>query len=222
MQFLHSTASPFVLMAIQTDLPESAEAESIHQQVSETAESTGDDQQGHGTHSEGAAHHGAEPYTFEWLLETNVLNILWVALFLYVVVVKLGLHKVFHNQRDAISEELSQLYAQRDAAQAELKAIQDKTANLSEEVETILANARHASQEMADTLLSQATDEAAAIVERAKERMAQEEKRTIADLQERVLNDAVTAAKEALASAQAKDKEASVKAFANQLSNVTF
>lgn len=214
MHFTYSTSSPFVLMDVHaTSHPDATDAgETGHVDTVETEQA----------HASGHGHHGPEPYTFEWLLETNVLNIALVAFILYIIVMKLGLNKVFHNQRDEISKELSELYAQRDAAQAELKAIQDKTANLSEEVETILANARHASQEMTENMLSQAKEEASAIVERAKERMSQEQKRTVADLQERVLNDAVTAAKEALVAKQAQDKEASVKTFAEQLSKVTF
>lgn len=167
--------------------------------------------------AEHVAHHGPEPYTMAWLLETNVFNILLVGGILWFIIVKFDLHKMFHQKQEAVAKELSALYEKRQQAQEELKAIQAQTSNLSDEVETILANARHASQEMSDNVLAQARLEAESIVTRAKERVGQEEKHAVAQLKQQILKDAVAEAKQSLANGSASDKEASVKAFVSQL-----
>ncbi|MFN8614394.1 MAG: ATP synthase F0 subunit B [Vampirovibrionales bacterium] len=161
-----------------------------------------------------AAHHGPEPYSMEWWLHSNVFNITLVAVLLMVVVRKTGLHTIFNTQRESVANDLQTLFAARDAAQAQLKAIETRTAHVQQEVDAILAQAKTAAEDMAKGIVADAQREAEAIVVRTQAQMAQEERRLLTQLQQQLLEESVLAAKDALGKLTPTSLEGSVVAFA--------
>ncbi len=168
---------------------------------------------------EHAAAHGPALYSLEWWLHTNVVNIVLAAIVIIWAVRKANAHKIFHNQQADIKNELDTLYAERDKANAALAAIQQRTANLNGEVDEILSNATQSAQDLRAKILADAQAEADSIVERSHQRMAQEDKRMMRNLQEQVLADAVASAKEALGQLPDAQKANSVNTFAEQLAS---
>jgi F-type H+-transporting ATPase subunit b len=152
------------------------------------------------------------------LVSTNVLNIALVALVLVVVVRKLGLQNVFHNQQHAISKELNTLYSKRDQAKSDLAAVEERTKALNDEIEQIITQAKVSANEISETIIADAKAEAAAIAERSKQRLEQEEKRLMRTLQEQILSEADLLAKDELKNQNDYAKADSVRQFAQQLS----
>lgn len=165
----------------------------------------------------GGGHHGPVYWSWEWLVSTNVINIVLVALVLVWVGRQLSLHKVFHKQQAKVASELAELYAQRDQAKAKLADMEKQVANLSSEIEGILSQAKQSANEMSAAILADAKTEAAAIAERSQQRMAQEEARLRRQLEETLLTQAIGQAKQALSAKSVSDKVAGVVSFAEQL-----
>lgn len=161
-----------------------------------------------------AAHHGPAFWTPEWWISTNVINIILAALVIIWAVRKAQAHKIFHNQQAEVQSELDSLYAERDKAKASLAAIQQRTANLHQEVDDILANAKTAAEDLRAKILADAQAEAEAIAERSRERMVLEDRRLMRQMQDQMLSEAVLAAKEALNAMPESEKVRSVETFA--------
>jgi F-type H+-transporting ATPase subunit b len=146
-----------------------------------------------------------------------VVNIVLAAVIIFIVVKKTGADKLFDTKRQALADEMNTLYAARDKAAAELKAMQTRTANVHTEVEAILAQAKAAAEELSQKIVSDAQAEAAAIVVRTQAQMAQEERQLLAQLQAKLMEESVAAAKEALGQLSTSTQDASVFAFAQAI-----
>lgn len=188
---------------------------SFHLLVAETTQTA--QQITHEAAQHAVEHHGPAYWTWEWLVSTNVLNIALVALVLVVVVRKLGLQNVFHNQQHAISKELNTLYSKRDQAKSDLAAVEERTKTLNDEIEQIITQAKASAQDISESIIAEAKAEAAAIAERSKQRLEQEEKRLMRNLQEQILSEAVLMAKNELQQHSDQTKADSVRQFAQQL-----
>jgi F0F1-type ATP synthase membrane subunit b/b' len=169
------------------------------------------------TSHEGTAHHGPAPYSYDWWIHSNVVNIALAALVIFIAVQKTGAHKIFANKQQSVSDEINSLYGARDKAAAELKAMETRTANLNQEIEAILAQAKTAAEDMSQKIVADAQAEAAAILVRTQAQMAQEERQLLTQLQAKLMEESVAAAKEALSKLSASSQEASVFAFAKAI-----
>jgi F-type H+-transporting ATPase subunit b len=169
------------------------------------------------TSHEGTAHHGPVPYSYDWWVHSNIVNIALAALVIFIAVQKTGVYKIFANKQQSVSDEINTLYAARDKAAAELKAMETRTANLNQEIDAILAQAKTAAEEMSQKIVADAQAEAAAILVRTQAQMAQEERQLLTQLQAKLMEESVAAAKEALGKLSASSQEASVFAFAKAI-----
>ncbi|MDH4378447.1 MAG: ATP synthase F0 subunit B [Vampirovibrionales bacterium] len=169
------------------------------------------------TSHEGTAHHGPTPYSYDWWVHSNVFNIALVAVILFVVVQKTGLYTIFSSKRQSVADEINTVYAARDKAAAELKMMETRTANLNTEIESILAQAKSAAEDMSQKIVADAQAEAEAIVIRTQAQMAQEERQLLTQLQAKLMEESVAAAKDALGKLSASSQEASVFAFAKAI-----
>jgi F-type H+-transporting ATPase subunit b len=163
-----------------------------------------------------AEHHA--PSLWEHILQSNLINVLLVALILGWVIKKNNLLAGIDAQREKIASEVEAVERQKQQALAQLEEMQRRTNNLKAEVEAILTNARESAESLSAQILADARLESAKIVENAKKRVELEQRAAAKELEKRLLNDALADAREELAKTlTAKDQSRSVEAFIDEL-----
>jgi len=164
--------------------------------------------------------HIPEPGSLEWVLSTNVFNIVLVALILGWVIGKFKLLDAFPQQQAQIRQEVEALEQQKRQAETLLAELKQRTANLSTEIDAILAQAKTAAEGLSQQIITDARVQAEKVIEASHKRIVVEEKAAVQALQSRLLADAVSDARDQLASASDAERRQSVESFLNHLSQV--
>lgn len=165
-----------------------------------------------------AAHGGHhEPSLMEWLLSTNVFNIVLVAIILGWVIKKFNVLDVFPQQQQSIQKQVSDLESQRKEAEFELAELKKRTDNLSAEVEQIVSQATKSAEDISAQIITDAQNQANKIVELAEKRIAVEEKAAVQQLQAKLLGEAIQDAQQTLSGISDAEKKQSVEAFLKTL-----
>lgn len=158
---------------------------------------------------------------WERILHSNVLNILLVALVLGIILKKQNVLGGIDAQRNKIASEIHSIENQKKEALAQLEDVKNRTANLKKEVDDILKQARDSAEALSSQILSDAQHESAKIVDNAKKRVELEQRAAMKGLEEKLLNDALSDAREEMArSLTAADQKRSVEAFLEELSQM--
>lgn len=167
--------------------------------------------------SEGAEHLGL----FERILESNVINIVLVALVLGFLAKKFNLLGGIDAKQAQLSSEILAIENQKKAALTQLQDAKNRTANLKAEVAEILENARESAQLISAQIISDASLESSKIVENAKRRVALEQRSALHELEKRLLNDAISDARSEMSQTlTAADQKHSVEEFLQELSQL--
>ena len=165
--------------------------------------------------------HGESGSLWDKLLHSNVLNLLLVLLIIGWLVRKQNLLGGIEAQRGKITNELLVIERQKQEALTQLHDIQNRTSRLQTELEGILQNARESAETLSAKMMADARTEAGKIVENAKSRVALEQRAAMKMLQARLLNEAVTDAREEMIrSLSVSDQKRSVEAFLDDLPNL--
>jgi F0F1-type ATP synthase membrane subunit b/b' len=166
--------------------------------------------------------HGAESKTLmETLVESNLFNVVLVALILGFLIKKFDLFAGVEGQRSKIAREIEAIELQKREAMEQLNEVKQKTASLTSEVEEILRNAKTSAEGLSIQIVSDARTEASKIVENSKKRVELEQRAAMKELEKRLLNDALYDARSELANnLTAADQKRSVETFLEELSQV--
>lgn len=163
--------------------------------------------------------HGAESQgLWETIVNSNFLNFLIAAVFLFWVFTKFNLLSILDKRRDDIVKALKDAEAKRTQAMADLKAIEERTAKLTGEVETIIKDAEASAEMVASGIVKNAEEEAEKIIQNAKRRIEMEEKTAARELESRLMQEAIYGARQLLESTLSDDdRRRSVEAFVSDL-----
>jgi len=169
-----------------------------------------------------STHAAAEEGGFmHYILESNVINIVLAALVLGFLVKKFNLLAGIDTQQRKVAETVETTERQRAEALAQLEEAKRRTANLNAEVEEILKNAKESAEALSSQILADARTESAKIVENAKKRVELEQRAAAKELERRLLNDALSDAREELTqSLSSNDRARSVESFLDELKTV--
>lgn len=164
------------------------------------------------------AHAASHPVTFEALVQSNIFNVVIAFSALAFIIKKFNVGGLLEKRQSFIVAELKDAEAKRDQAMKDLAEIEARSAKLKQEVETMLQDAEKTAASVADSILSQAQDEASRLISTAQKRIEQEEKQAARDLEQRLMIEAIHGARQLLESTLSKDDQiASVEAFIEQL-----
>jgi F-type H+-transporting ATPase subunit b len=154
-----------------------------------------------------AGHGAAEPSGFwDTLLRSNLLNVLIVAGVIVWAFNKFQLGSAVGRQQVLLQKQIDDIEAQKKQALSQLKEVQQQTANLRSEVESILNQARQSADSLSRQMLQEAQLEAERIVEMAKKRVALEERSASKELQARLLEDALAIVRQRLSASLGEDE----------------
>lgn len=156
--------------------------------------------------------------SLEYFLNSNLVNVLLVALILGVLIKKFNLFAAFDRTQERIASELQAVENQKQQALTQLEEAQRRTANLKAEVEEILQAARQSAEGLSAQIIADARNESTKLIENAKRRVELEQRSSIKELERRLLNEALTEARTTMAqSMTAADQKRSVEAFLAEL-----
>jgi F-type H+-transporting ATPase subunit b len=155
------------------------------------------------------------------ILHSNLLNVALVLFILGYVVKKQNLLSAIDTHQHKIAGEIQAIETQKQEALAQLEDVKKRTANLKTEVDEILRNARESAESLSVQILASARTESGKIVENAKKRVELEQRAAMKSLEERLLNDALSDAREEMArTLTVVDQKRSVEAFLDELSQM--
>ncbi len=161
----------------------------------------------------------AETSFFDYIINSNVLNVVIALLFLAWVAKKFNLLGLFEQQRSKIAGEVEAVEAQKQKALNELEEIRQRTAKLDKEVEAILAEAQQSAEALSTQIIENAKEEAEKIIELSKKRVELEQRAAAKSVEQRLLQDSLQEARIQLAESLSKDEQKeSVAAFIEALS----
>lgn len=168
------------------------------------------------------AHAEAPPLgLWDKILNSNLLNVLLVAFILGVVIKKQNLLGGIGIQQKKIATEIQSVENQRNKALAQLEEVKKRTADLKVEVDEILKNAKDSAEALSNQMLAEAKAESEKIVSNAKKRIELEQRSALKNLEERLLNDALSDARSEMANTlTAADQKRSVETFLDELSQM--
>ncbi|MBX2859852.1 MAG: hypothetical protein KTR14_01360 [Vampirovibrio sp.] len=170
------------------------------------------------------AHGGGEGFDLaSYLIESNIFNIAIVVFlfgWLFSKVQAANPKHIFEERRQKVVKELEAVEAKKKEAQAQLDEIKSRTANLSQEVDGILSNAKTSSEALSAKTLENAQLEAAKIVENAKKRVEAEQRAAAKHLEQRLLKESLDEARGELAGKLSQDDQRrSVEVFLEELAS---
>jgi F-type H+-transporting ATPase subunit b len=168
------------------------------------------------------AHEGHEPLSLmERIKESNVFNIVLVAIILGILAKKFNLISGISTKQSQIAAEVQAIEHQKKEALAQLEEAKHRTANIKTEVNEILNNARESANALSAQILSDAKNESNKIIENAKKRIELEQRAAIKELEKRLLNDALLDARSELAQTLSlPDQKRSIDNFLDELSQL--
>jgi F-type H+-transporting ATPase subunit b len=153
--------------------------------------------------------------------QSNVFNVVLVALILGFLIKKFNLFSGIDTQREKIATEILAIENKKKEALAQLEESQRRTANLKSEVAEILNNARQSAEALSVQILNDAKTESSKIVDNAKRRVELEQRGAIKELEKRLLTDALQDARAELAqSLTAEQQKRSVESFLDELTEL--
>ncbi len=165
-----------------------------------------------------AHHEAASRSLWETIVQSNALNFAIALGVILWIVSKFKLHKALDVRQNNIIEELKLAEAQKAKALEDLKAIEQRTAHLTTEVETIIKEAQSTAEMIAKTIVSDAEAEASKVMENARKRVQLEEKTAARELERRLMHEAIYSAKQLLENTLSHDdKQRSVQDFVESL-----
>jgi F-type H+-transporting ATPase subunit b len=165
---------------------------------------------------------GEHPLTlWDKILESNLFNIVLVALILGFLAKKFNLMGGIESKQAQIAAEIQTIENQKKEALTQLEEAKRRTANLQSEVADILNNARESANSLSSQIIADANAESTKIIEHARKRVELEQRSALKDLEKRLLNDALLDARSELAnSLNAADQKRSVEAFLDDLTQL--
>ena len=157
---------------------------------------------------------------FEWLVSTNVFNILLVALILGYLIRRFNLFGIFDTKEAEIRRDVEAIERQKEEALRHLDEVRARTKVLSAEVEEILNQARASAESLSTQILADAKADAEKIIEASKRRIEVEQKAAAKDLERRLMEDALSDARVELSSMEASQRKQSVESFIDTLPSI--
>lgn len=164
-----------------------------------------------------ASHGEHEVPFFEWLISTNIFNILLVAVFLGILIKRFNLLGIFDTRQVEIRRDVETMERQKEEALRHLEEVRARTKNLSAEVEEILNQARASAESLSSQILSEAQEDAEKIIEASKRRIEVEQKAAAKDLERRLMEDALQDARDEISAMKASQRKQSVESFIESL-----
>ncbi len=157
---------------------------------------------------------------FEWLVSTNVFNILLVAAILSYLIWRFNLFGIFDKRGEEICRDVEAVERQKEEALRHLDEVRARAKNLSAEVEEILSQARASAESLSVQILEDAKADAEKIIESSKRRIEVEQKAAAKDLERRLMEDALSDARAELSSMDAPQRKQSVESFIDTLPSI--
>lgn len=168
--------------------------------------------------NESAHHQAASGGLWGYILESNVINVAIVLLFLVWLLNKIKIGQLIHGRRQSISQSLQEAEAKRDKALEQLDQLEKRLASLEQEANKVVTEAEQSAQEMARRIVEQAEVDAAKLLEQANKRSQLELKQAALTLEKRLMHEAIVATREFLsATLSDQDKRKSVEVFLDEL-----
>ncbi|MEB3246128.1 MAG: ATP synthase F0 subunit B [Vampirovibrionales bacterium] len=167
-----------------------------------------------------SAEHAASQTTIEWLLHSNVFNVLMVLAFLAFVINKFKLFSSVGRQQATIAQQLAQAEEKRTQAEQQLLQLQSRISAIDTEAEGILEQARTAANTLQAKLIANAQQEAERLIEAAKQRVVLEEKAALERVKSEHIKAAVAEARAQLMNTQTETQAVALKGFVQQLNQV--
>lgn len=165
-----------------------------------------------------AAHELPAIGSWEYIKDSNVLNILIVAIFLAWIFNKVQVGDKLKGYQERIIDNLDKAEAKQEQAEQKLQEVQSRLGKLDAEVSEILADAKANAKTMAERIIKDAEADAQKIMDQAHRRVALEEKQRLAEVQDRLMTEAIVATRELLENTLTKDDRIqSVEAFIEQI-----
>jgi F-type H+-transporting ATPase subunit b len=132
------------------------------------------------------------------LLQSNAFNVLIALVVIVWLIQKFNVLSSLDAKGTAIAAELQAAEASRLAAEKQLADTKTRLAQVTSEVDAILAQAKQSADQLSSHILVGAEAEAARIIENARQRVLQEERATIQRLQAQLLGDTLNASRHQL------------------------
>ncbi len=155
---------------------------------------------------------------WQTLVHSNVLNFLIAAAFLVWIFCRYNLLSYLDNSQLKVIQELKDAEEKRAKALTDLEEIEKRTAQLVQEVDSIIQDAHHTAELVGQSLVKNAEEEAKKILENAQKRIALEEKTIARDLEHRLMQEAIYSAKQLLETTLTEeDKHRSIESFVTLL-----
>jgi F-type H+-transporting ATPase subunit b len=166
-----------------------------------------------------AAHHAAPALgSWAYILQSNVINVAIVALFLGFMLSKLNLGKTINGKQQRVIDEIDSAEVRQKEAETKLDALSKRTNELEAEVQQIINEAKANAERLKTSILEDAETQAEKLRQNALKRLALEEKQRLAETQRRLMDEAVLATKALLENTLSQeDRIQSVEAFIDQL-----
>ena len=165
-----------------------------------------------------AAHELPSFGSLEYIKESNVVNILIVAIFLIWILNKAQVGQKLKGYQSRIIDSLDKAESKQRQAESKLQEVEVRLSKLDVEVAQILTEAKSNAENMAKRIVSDAEADAKKIIDQAHRRIALEEKQRLAEVQERLMTEAIVATRELLSNTLSNDdKIQSVESFIEQI-----
>lgn len=164
------------------------------------------------------AHGEAVPSMWESIINSNIINFLIAFLALVWVFKRFKLLSILDQRQAKIVQALQEAEEKRQQALKDLDAIEKRMAQLNQEVDAILSDAQHSAEDIANSIVQQAQEDAEKLLANAQKRIAMEQKTASRELEQRLMHEAIHAARELLENTLSEaDKHRSVEDFVASL-----
>ena len=166
-----------------------------------------------------AGHEAAAAFgSWEYILNSNIINVTLVAIFLAIIISKLNIGKSIQGKQQRVIDEIDSAEARQKEAQYKLNALMTRAKGLDAEIQGILTDANTNAEKLKASILADAEAQAEKIRQNAIKRLTIEEKQRFAQAQQRLMDDAITATKALLENTlSTEDKIQSIEAFIDLL-----
>ena len=166
-----------------------------------------------------AVAHAPAVGSVEYFLHSNLFNIVLVGIFLFVILRNIQVGQKLKEFQSSVIAKIDAAEAKQAQAEEALKAIEARANAVEGEVSEILATAEKNAQALAASIIKQAEADAERMKQNAANLIATEERRKTAEIRDRLMTEAVVAARELLENTLSDDDRVrSVEQFVDQLS----
>ena len=166
-----------------------------------------------------AAHEVAAAFgSWEYILHSNIINVVMVAIFLVFIISKLNIGQSIQGKQQRVINEINSAETRQKEAQEQLDTLMKRVNALESEIQGILSDANTNAEKLKATILADAEAQAEKIRQNAIKRLTIEEKQRFSQTQQRLMDDAIAATKALLENTlSTEDKIQSIEAFIDQL-----